>query len=272
VLASISALLIAANPSFESGKHLFGELEFEAAAQALSLAVEEPGLSTDERREAFDLWAQSLIATGDVPAAERAYARLFKVDPYVPPPRASPKVVDAFRAAKARVFPRPSVSLQGELRADRRVLVRLLDPWALVARVRWFEVSPSAVSARPSPELEERTLTVAPTLEATSVLFDALGKNDALLAHLEVKLGDARWEPAPPRPRWPVVTLLGGAALAVGAAVTFFALGLRSAPELPTALDVNTWNSAVTANLALGWTFTGLAAGLGTAGGIVLAR
>jgi hypothetical protein len=178
VLSVLTVLALTANPYLEEGRKHFTALEFEAAARTLAIAVEQPGLSGADRRDAFDLWAQSLLATNQRDQAERAYRRLLEADPYAPTPQASPKVVDCFVRAKQAAYPRPSVTLKGSLVADRAVLVKVFDPWALVKRVRWLERTAEAVTEQRAAVLTDRAFTVKPSPDARSVLFDALDPSD----------------------------------------------------------------------------------------------
>ncbi len=277
MLSVLTVLVLSANPYLAEGRKHFFALEFEAAARTLAIAVEQPGLSGAERREAFDFWAQALLATNRREQAERAYRRLLEADPYAPTPLAAPKVVECFLRAKQAAWPKPAVTLKGTLLAEREVAVTVFDPWALVKRVRWLEGTTAAVTEQPTPTLLDHAFTVTPSARAARLLFDALDPSDVLLAHLEVQL-PTRVEvvataPTPVvtvgTPRWVVVTLSIAAVVAAGVGATFFYLGYRDAPTLTMASGVNEWNAAATRNAALGWSFGGVAVGAGVAAAFV---
>jgi tetratricopeptide (TPR) repeat protein len=270
VLSVLTVLALTSNPYLEEGRKLSKALEFEAAARTLAIAVEQPGLSVDERRVAFDELAKAFLATNQRDQAERAYRKLLEADPYVPTPDGAPKVVECFMRAKQAVYPKPAVTLKGSLMADRAVTVKVFDPWALVKRVRWLERTTEAATEQRTPELVDRALTVTPSAAARSVLFDALDPSDVLLAHVDVQLPPVTLAPVVrSSPRWVAITLTIAAVVAAGVGATFFYLGYRDAPTLTSASSINEWNAAATRSAALAWTFGGVAVGAGVAAGFV---
>jgi hypothetical protein len=269
--------VLAGTPSLEEGRRHFKELEFDAAAAALAMALAQPGLSPAERREATDLRAQSLLAVGRTEEADGAYADLLGADPHAPGPEASaPKVQASFLRAKQRVWPRPSVALSRAAEAPAgAVAVSVQDPWGLVRRVRWLEALGAAPVERPAPPLEGRVLTVVPSPAAQRALFDALAADGTRLAHLEVALvlpaGQVEAHAAPP-PRWVTITLIAASVAAAGLGATFLGLGFRAPPAFSTAAAATGWNQGAAVNVGLGWTFAGLAVGSGVAAAVVATR
>lgn len=264
-LSTVALVALAANPYLTEGRRHFANLEFEAAAAALVVAIEQPGLTQDERREGFDLYAQSLLASGRTDAAEKAYTRLLVDDAYAPAPRAAPKVIECFTRAKRLAWPPPAVTLTHRLEP---LVVTVFDPWSAVKRVRWFQALGEGLVEGAPPTLVERRFQLSAAANAHRVLIDALGTDDVLLAHLEVPLVPTAAERlvapvgvAAPGPRWLTVTSVIVAAVAIAASITFFALAFRPAPALDSAASVNAWNAGTTRDAALSWVFAGAGVG-----------
>lgn len=286
MLAALAVSLVAANPYLLEGRAHFARLEFEAATRSLAIAVEQPDLDVEERREGFGLWAQSLLAQGRAEEATAAYARLLREDPHAPAPQAAPKVVECFLKARQEVWPKPSVALRplapsgaASPSAAATVTLEVFDPWALTRRVRLLEATEAGrLIERPSPLLNGRTLRVEPSAEATRLLFDALDADGALLAHLEVSplrrspglelAAPTRWH----APRWVTVLLIATATVAAAVGATFLGLGFRGPPAATSAAEVNAWNAGASRNAALGWSLGGLAVGVGVAAVLVAVR
>lgn len=271
MFCSTLLLVLAADPYLAEGQRHFDALEFAAATTSLTVAVEQPELSVEQRRQAFHLLAQSLLALDRRDDARLAYERLLKRDPLAPPPEAAPKVVDAFLAAKASVWPRPSVTLKA--REDLpSVTVEVFDPWALVARVRCFErVDGRLVEA--ATAAQQPLWRVQPRDAAERVLIDALDRSGVLLAHLEVPLAlrppaSTTVSGAPPRSRLAAVLLTSAAVVAVGFGASLLGVGYRQAPTLTAADDINRWNASTSAEVATGWALSGGAVLLGVAAAI----
>ena len=257
--------VLAANTYLDEGRRHFSALEFDGAARTLAVAVEQPGLTVDERREAFHLWAQSLLAIDQRDLAEQVYVRLLKDDPYAPRPEAAPKVVDTFLRAKQQAWPRPSVTLQqAPAASDQEAQVAVFDPWNLVQRVRWFD----GTREQPSVPQVDHHVTVTPGPQATRLLFDALDASGVLLAHLEVTRS-----PVPARAdRTGVLIALGtSAAVAVIVGAVFLGLAFQAPPTLTRATDINAWNGHTQRDAALGWSLGALGLALGATGGFVAA-
>lgn len=255
-------LLLATNPHWVAGQKQFAALEFEAAARSLSIAVQQPDLSVDERRAAYHLWAQALIAVRRPDEAETVLARLLRDDPHAPAPKgAAPKIQEAFARARQRSWPRPSVSFKPAPWAEGpSVKVELIDPWSLVARVRQVDVLPAGPAERESVTVRDHALSVRPGEGAQRVVLDALAENDRPLAHLDLEV------PQPPSvsvsaradepvARSPVVAVVSGVAavLAGAGGGALLGLGYRAPPPLETAGAVNGWNAQVRSQAGFGF-------------------
>jgi tetratricopeptide (TPR) repeat protein len=145
-----------ATPSLDEGRSLFQALHYEEALTRLQAATREPHLSHAELREAFDLLARTQAALGDLSGAEATFTELLTRDASAPPPsQAAPKIREAFRLARARVFPPGTVRLTRRSNPEGRLLVELFDPWGAVARVELHQVGGgriATVAAAPSME------------------------------------------------------------------------------------------------------------------------
>jgi hypothetical protein len=194
-------LMTGVAPPLAQGRALFQALHYEEALVQLAAATRDPHLTGAEAREAFDLLARTQAALGDLSAAEATFAELLTRDAAAPAPlEASPKIREAFRAARARVFPLGTVRLTRRGASEGRLVLELFDPWAAVARVELRQVGGGQVtSAAPAPAL---ALTVPPGLVAGFVV--ALGPTGEVLGTLGSSTAPLRLgrPPAPsPAPR-----------------------------------------------------------------------
>lgn len=262
---SFVLVALAANPYLDEGRRHFGNLEFDAAARSLAIATEQPGLSVAERREAFDVYAQALLALQRRDDAIAAYRRLLQADAYAPAPQAAPKVVECFLAAKRSAYPPPAV--KATARVDgRSVTVSVFDPWGEVKRVRWFEATASGLNESAAARVVDHQVTLESADGTQRVLFDALGAGDVLLDHVEVELGPVAPDvvapaPAPSSSKRTLFAAgsFGAAALSGGLSALFFGFAFRPAPALSEARLVNAWNDGRAMDAGLGWALGGLA-------------
>ncbi len=278
VISLALSAVLAANPYLDEGRRHFTSLDFEEAIRSMRIAVQQPGLTDEERCEAYDVWAQAALALGRPKEAESAYVTLLEKDPYAPAAAAAaPKVRETFLRAKRRLWPPPGVTLQREAADSESLTVVLFDPWQLVQRVRWLEVTERAVEAEQTATASgPHRYAATPSKAARRVLFDALGTSGQLLAHLEVPLGNgvtaAAAGAAPPAAgvssspvaqtrAFPIASVvLGGAsAVAAGLSAVFFVQGYRTAPPLTQARDINAWNQEVSTQATLAWTLATVA-------------
>lgn len=150
LLAASSA---SANPYLDKGRAAYDALNFDAAIPQLELARKSPSASTEERVQALDLLARSYIAVGRRDDAELSYGELCALDPeFEPPQGTSPKISDAFLAAKRSIYPPDFVQLVELPAAPGFVRLELRDPWHRVARVT-FE---TRVAGQPASETRGR--------------------------------------------------------------------------------------------------------------------
>jgi hypothetical protein len=158
------ALALAANPDLDDARALFKALHYSEALPLLKRAAEAPGQTQAERREAYDLLARAWAAEGDLVATQAAYGELLAKDAYAPAPAdAAPKIREAFRAAKAALYP------PGTVRLTRHGgTVEVFDPWGAVDHLEVHDAKP-------------RTAPAAASLQ-TNASVDARGANGELLA------------------------------------------------------------------------------------------
>jgi hypothetical protein len=174
------ALALAANPDLDEARALFKALHYSEALPLLKRAAEAPGQTQAERREAYDLLARAWAAEGDLVATQAAYGELLAKDAYAPAPSdAAPKIREAFRAAKAALYP------PGTVRLTRHGgNVELFDPWGAVDHFDIHDAKPRSAPA-------------APALQ-TSAAVDARGANGEVLASVSELP-----QPSPPPPHKP---------------------------------------------------------------------
>ncbi len=126
-----------ANPYLDDGRRLAKELQFSEAVQQLTVARQVPGLSDKQESEVLELLARCQIALGQRTEAEATWNALLKLQAdYQPDENSSPKLLDAFTAAKAKLFPENYLVLSREAAPPERVRAKLVDPWRQVATLR----------------------------------------------------------------------------------------------------------------------------------------
>lgn len=280
MLSAVVTLFLCGNPYLAEGRKHYDTLEFDAAARSFAVAVDQTELTLDEKRSAFELWAQALLALNRRDEAEKVFVRWLKEDPYAPTPKAAPKVVDAFLRARQLAWPKPAVKWSRLDDREGSVRMELFDPWSLTARVRWLEAGEGGLTERPSPPLEAHVLSVQPTPGTRRLLFDALDAQDALLSHVEVALtGAAQLAATPPAVtrapggsvKWPAVVLLAVGVVAAGIGTTFLGLGYGAPPTLTSATQINAWNQGANTQVAVGWSLLGAGVAAAATGGVLFA-
>jgi hypothetical protein len=179
------ALALAANPDLDEARALFKALHYAEALPLLKRAAESAGQTQAERREAYDLLARAWAAEGDLVATQAAYGELLAKDAYAPAPSdAAPKIREAFRAAKAALYP------PGTVRLTRHgATVELFDPWGAVDHLEVHEAKP-------------RSAPGASTTLQTNAAVEARGANGEVLASVN-ELTQPSPPPThkPPRPK-----------------------------------------------------------------------
>ncbi len=95
-----------ANSRLEEARGLYSAQKFAEALAVLRAAREEPTSTPTERLEILELLAGCQLAEGLREDAVSSFTELLSLTPNWEPPRAtSPKIVDAWRAAQARIGP-----------------------------------------------------------------------------------------------------------------------------------------------------------------------
>lgn len=128
--APVLLFLLGASPQLDEGRALVTQLRFAEARTHLEAARASTTLTLGERREAAGLLAHCYAAEGRIADAEKVYAELLSTDARAPAPSSGPpRLRDAFRRAKERLYPPGFASLTREPAPAGRVAVQLLDPW-----------------------------------------------------------------------------------------------------------------------------------------------
>jgi hypothetical protein len=203
----LAALVAGANPSLEDGRKLYDALRYRAAEARLRLALDVPTSTPEERREAHDLLARSLMAQGRAKEAEQVYSRLLAVDPGAPPPRASPGVKRAFERAKEALYDQSFVRLVLEEAPPDALGFRLVDPWGRVDALVLLTEMEDGSFASSSVEKggEGGSVAVVPPIggRTTHVVLEARDAAGATLTSLgsrEAPIEVATLSVAPPAP------------------------------------------------------------------------
>lgn len=166
---------LAASPQLVEGRALVQQLKFAEARTQLEAAKQSTTLTPEERREVSALLAHCLAAEGRLPDAEAVYAELLADDARAPPPSAGPpRLRDAFRRAKERLYPPGFASVTRQPAPQGFVGVRLLDPWERCAGGVTLFLRRDAAFA------------------ASAVLLDALGRGQAELGDASAWYAEAR--------------------------------------------------------------------------------
>ena len=255
LLSVAAALALAAQPSspwLDEARVLVEQLRFADAIGRLEVARQVRSLEPEELRQVLELLAYCQIAEGRRDAAEATYTTMLQADPWMQL-KSSPKVMEAFEAAKTRLFPADFVRLEQKAAPSGFAAFTLIDPWNQVRAVTLFE-------RRASGEWLERALieeaghayrfASSVTGEEQLEWYVEASTQTSVAAHVASKESPrvskiARQEPiaviAPPLPRvMPASRVAGfvvlGLAVAVGAVATGLAVGgtdLRQAARDP---------------------------------------
>jgi hypothetical protein len=177
---SLISLLVLAQPSnayLDEAQALARDLEFSRAVERIKVAQQVPGLDRVQRLTLWSLLARCEVAQGHRAEAEGAFTELLTLSPDFEPARElSPKILEAFAAAKARLYPRDYVKLLPQSGRPGVLTTTLVDPWRRVANVR------AAVAADTEPLAPAEVLRVENRLEVQ--LPEAL---EQVRARLEVE-------------------------------------------------------------------------------------
>lgn len=247
---SLISLLVLAQPSnayLDEAQALARDLEFSRAVERIKVAQQVPGLDRAQRLTLWSLLARCEVAQGHRAEAEGAFTALLELAPdFEPASGLSPKILEAFSAAKARLYPRDYVKLLPLAGRPGVLTTALVDPWRKVASAR------AAVAADAGPLVPAQVLRVEDRLElelpeaqrevrARLQVEDAQG---AVLATREESLQVTSPLPAlatrAPRSRWEralpwVLTGVAVAAAGVATGLQVHAQALAGAARDPSA-------------------------------------
>ncbi len=260
----MSLLAQPVNPWLEQARLLSRELHFADAIERLKVARTVPGLDSAQRREVLELLARCQVAEGLRSDAEEAFTELLRAEPAFELDRkdTSPKILDAFDAAKKRLYPEDFAALAAIPAPAGRAALKVVDPWRRVREVHRFERVDGGSWRDSLCVIEGDTVSFAVAVAAGSTLewyAEARG-DDAVLAHLGTEAApqvvttmkfEVFPQPLPPR-RWqrPVAWVLVGVALAaaaVGAVLQVNGWGLRRAARDPSKPPGDWYDTALAA-------------------------
>jgi len=258
-VAYLTVFLFTANPYLEEGKGFYQSLRFREAESRLRLARENPGNTADETREILDLLARSVSAFGRFDEAEEIYAELLAKDPNAPAPsHAAPAIVNAFLAAKKRLYSPDYVKLSLGRMSDGTLEVLLVDPWQ---RADVLYLLDAAVPEKTQLAVEDHRATVNRANLGHQSRVEAQSPSGEILATLDLSLVRApksSSEPAAvalsapaaatgelasagptPRPRTWLIVAGSGTAIAVISAGIFSWRGLSEKKQIDGSLSRN---------------------------------
>lgn len=140
MLALVAALVLSAQPSntwLEEARALIAQLKFGEALQRLEVARQVPGLDTAAKQSILEFMAYCQVAEGKRDDAERTFTELLDLDAAaeLSSDVSSPKVTEAFEAARRKHFPSDYVKLFESPAPVGRAQLELVDPWKKVTRV-----------------------------------------------------------------------------------------------------------------------------------------
>lgn len=141
LLSVAAALALAAQPSspwLDEARVLVEQLRFADAIGRLQIARQVRSLEPEELRQVLELLAYCQVAEGRRDAAEATYTTMLQADPWMQL-TSSPKVMEAFEAAKTRLFPADYVRLDPKASPPGYAALTLIDPWNQVRAVTLFE-------------------------------------------------------------------------------------------------------------------------------------
>lgn len=236
-------LLFGANPYLPNARAAVSEMQYGRARQQLDLAMAVTTSTRDEKRELAQLSALVWAAEGKLGQAELAWEALLAVDPSAPAPRdGPPRVREAFRRVKERLYPPRFVGLVDRPAPPGRVAVAVTDPWSLVSKLSLIQGELEGRMAIDESGFASASLTpgarswFVEARDAQGSMLAQLGTREAprLLAMPEPVPGVATATPAGRSRVFPVVFTAVAAGLAVTAGV-FAAVGADASTRAGTA-------------------------------------
>jgi hypothetical protein len=276
----ITLTAFGASPYIDEARQLVEGVQFEAALKKLELAQASTALTAEDRRAIAGLMAHCWAAEGRMEKVEAVYAELLTNDPRAPAPVSGPpRLREAFRRVKERVYPAKYVSLTREPSPPGRVALRLVDPWDRCATVQLVTRTSSGVTKDPVP-VDPQGLGAATLPDAGAWFVEArdaqsqpcatLGSAETpfVIAPVETPRAVATVGP-PPWVKW--VIAAGALGLAGAATASGFsgANSLEAARRTEFADELRA--NELAAQQAFRWTWgLGIAAGVFTAAAVVL--
>lgn len=247
LLALLISASVSATPSLDEARGLVERLQFDAALKQLDLADASSTLSVSERREVAALRAHCWAAEGRMEQVDTVYAELLARDPRAPAPSSGPpRLRDAFRKAKERLYPPGFVSLTRAASPPGRVVIRLVDPWARCARVEVLAGDADGTWRATPIELDPEGQGAAATPASGAWFIEARTADGASCASLGTKAAPFVVEVAAPSS---VVTARGRASW-VPWAVTAVAVALTAGAAISGGLGTSALDRARTASFA----------------------
>ena len=285
--AALVTTILATNPYLDEARALLDSMQYEKARARLEYAKRTSTSTRDERRETYQLLARAWAAEGKLDQAEASFAELLAQDAAAPGPReAAPRIREAFRRAKERLYPADFVSLVQAPAAVGRVEFEIKDPWSLVQTLRLLEARgdgdfvPRVLSMNGDKVASAQLLEPAPG-KATRWFAEAVDAKQVVRARLGSReqpfvfdVGDATTSAGgvAGRPRF-VPWLATGFAVAAAAVSAGFAFqgvnDYRAAGEARLNTDTAQLDSRARQNFTVAWA-TGISAVVFAAAAAVL--
>jgi hypothetical protein len=145
VLSLALALTLSAtsNPWLEKARTAYSRLDCNAVLSDLGHAKQVPTDDLETRLAIFDLEGRCHVALGHLADAEAAFTQMISLDPRAElDPSLSPKIRDAFKSAKRKLYPEDYLALKELPAGPDLKRAELVDPWRRVSSVvvgRWDE-------------------------------------------------------------------------------------------------------------------------------------
>ena len=131
----------APNPWLETAKSSYARLDCERVLSDLELAAKVPTNDAATQLAIFDYRGRCQIALGQRPEADETFAKMLALDPQAELEAGlSPKILDAFKAVKLRLYPADYLALRELPGSEGLHRAQLVDPWRRAGRVvlgRW---------------------------------------------------------------------------------------------------------------------------------------
>jgi hypothetical protein len=159
VLATATALAVTlaatSNPWLEKARAAYSKLDCDAVLSDLAQARQVPTDDAATKLSIFDLEGRCHVALGHAADAEAAFTQMLGIDAQAElDPALSPKIRDAFKRAKLKLFPEDYVAFKELAPAPELIRVELVDPWHRVRSVvlgRWREAEQRFVEQTLTP-------------------------------------------------------------------------------------------------------------------------